>query len=87
MRFVHPYCGGNSVILRTVAVALVNRAVERNVLPVERGVPLAVHVFINSVYLCGGKTFAVNFNLVQKSRGQLSVYAELYHGVGISADI
>ncbi len=54
MRFVHPYCGRQSVILRAISVTLVNGAVKRNILPVERGMPFnCVGIRIYFFYLFG----------------------------------
>ena len=82
VRFVHPYCGGNTVILRAVSVALVNRAVKRYVLPVKLRVrAIRVRIGVHFPYLFGRKRSAVNFNLVQQSAYKLPAYAEFLYGV------
>ena len=53
MGLVHPYSRGNTVILRSVSVALVYRAVKRDYFPFERGVSLKIGVAVNLSYLLG----------------------------------
>ena len=87
MRLIHPYCRRNCVILRTVTVALVNRIVKCDVLPIEIGViPGGIGVVVDLTDLLGCQGRGVNLNLVKKAGDHLSLDTELDLRAYVCAD-